>query len=88
MKEKEEKWVVEGLVTEAHPSGMFRVQLDNGARVLGYISGKIRRKAIRIMQGDRVQIELNHYDLTKGRIIYRLPPPIPKPKDWEDDSED
>nr|YP_009365950.1 translation initiation factor 1 [Jasminum tortuosum]YP_009634330.1 translation initiation factor 1 [Jasminum fluminense]ARJ61475.1 translation initiation factor 1 [Jasminum tortuosum]QBS49345.1 translation initiation factor 1 [Jasminum fluminense]QCD15806.1 translation initiation factor 1 [Jasminum kitchingii] len=87
MKEKDAKWVVEGLVTEAHPNGMFRVQLDNGARVLGYISGKIRRNSIRIMQGDRVQIELSHYDLTKGRIIYRLPP-IPKPKDSEDDSED
>nr|YP_011001687.1 Translational initiation factor [Chrysojasminum floridum]WPN86959.1 Translational initiation factor [Chrysojasminum floridum] len=102
-KEKEAKWVVEGLVKESYPSGMFRVQLDNGDRVLGYISGKIRRNFIRILPGDRVQIEISRYDSTKGRIIFRLPPipkpkdsdipkpkdsDIPKPKDSEDDSKD
>jgi translation initiation factor IF-1 len=51
---------------------MFRVQLDNGQSVLGYISGKMRRYYIKILPGDRVKVELSPYDLTKGRITYRF----------------
>nr|YP_010743257.1 translational initiation factor 1 [Campsis radicans]WES82110.1 translational initiation factor 1 [Campsis radicans] len=52
---------------------MFRVRLDNDDLILGYISGKIRRSFIRILPGDKVKVEVSPYDLTKGRIIYRLP---------------
>lgn len=69
---KEEKLIHEGLITESLPNGMFRVRLDNGDLVLGYISGKIRRSSIRILPGDRVKIEISRYDSTRGRIIYRL----------------
>nr|YP_010118907.1 translational initiation factor 1 [Verbena officinalis]YP_010174036.1 translational initiation factor 1 [Glandularia tenera]YP_010721810.1 translational initiation factor 1 [Verbena brasiliensis]AKZ21882.1 translation initiation factor 1 [Verbena hastata]QQY87151.1 translational initiation factor 1 [Verbena officinalis]QSH89931.1 translation initiation factor 1 [Verbena officinalis]QSJ54702.1 translational initiation factor 1 [Glandularia tenera]UZT28502.1 translation initiation factor 1 len=70
---KEEKWIHEGLITESLPNGMFRVRLDNGDLILGYISGKIRRRSIQILIGDKVQIEVSRYDSTRGRIIYRLP---------------
>nr|YP_010406443.1 InfA [Cymbaria daurica]URC16244.1 InfA [Cymbaria daurica] len=70
---KEEKFIREGLVTETFPNAMFRVQLDNGDLVLGYISGKMRRRSIQILRGDRVKIEMTRYDSTKGRIIARLP---------------
>nr|YP_010383646.1 translational initiation factor 1 [Crepidomanes minutum]UEQ13222.1 translational initiation factor 1 [Crepidomanes minutum] len=63
---------VEGTVTESLPNAMFRVSLDNGCQVLTHISGKIRRNYIRILPGDRVRVELSPYDLTKGRITYRL----------------
>lgn len=63
---------MEGTVTESLPNAMFRVCLDNGCQVLTHISGKIRRNYIRILPGDRVRVELSPYDLTKGRIIYRL----------------
>jgi translation initiation factor IF-1 len=69
---KEETIEVEGEVTEALPNTMFRVQLDNGQSVLGYISGKMRRYYIKILPGDRVKVELSPYDLTKGRITYRF----------------
>nr|YP_009450267.1 translational initiation factor 1 [Burmannia nepalensis]AOV94000.1 translational initiation factor 1 [Burmannia nepalensis] len=69
---KEQKWIYEGLITESLPNGMFQVRLDNEDLILGYISGKIRRGFIRILPGDRVKIEVNRYDSTKGRIIYRL----------------
>nr|YP_010186990.1 translation initiation factor 1 [Dasymalla teckiana]QVL24662.1 translation initiation factor 1 [Dasymalla teckiana] len=69
---KEQKWIHEGLVTESHPNGMFRVRLDNEDLVLGYVSGKIRCSSIRILPGDRVKIEVSRYDSTRGRIIYRL----------------
>nr|UDZ59583.1 translation initiation factor 1 [Echinodorus berteroi] len=72
MKEKEQKIIHEGLITESFPNGMFRVRLDNGDFILGYISGKIRRSFIRILLGDRVKIEVSRYDSTRGRIIYRL----------------
>nr|YP_010048370.1 translation initiation factor 1 [Pentasachme caudatum]QPK76724.1 translation initiation factor 1 [Pentasachme caudatum]WEV92427.1 translation initiation factor 1 [Pentasachme caudatum] len=72
MKEKEEKWIHEGLITESLGNGMFRVRLDNEDLILGYISGKIRRSFIRILPGDRVKVEVSRYDSTKGRIIYRL----------------
>jgi translation initiation factor IF-1 len=63
---------MEGTITESLPNAMFRVCLDNGCYVLAHISGKIRRNYIRILIGDRVKIELSPYDLSKGRITYRL----------------
>jgi translation initiation factor IF-1 len=69
---KEEKIEVEGEVIEALPSTMFRVQLDNGHTVLARISGKMRKHYIRILPGDRVKVELSPYDLTRGRITFRL----------------
>ncbi|MBC7344267.1 MAG: translation initiation factor IF-1 [Clostridia bacterium] len=62
---------VEGRVVEPLPNGMFRVELDNGHRVLAHVSGKIRMNFIRILPGDRVMVELSPYDLNRGRIIYR-----------------
>jgi translation initiation factor IF-1 len=62
---------VEGTVVEPLPNAMFRVELDNGHRVLTHISGKMRMNYIRILPGDRVLVELSPYDLTRGRIIYR-----------------
>nr|QHN54056.1 translation initaion factor IF-1 [Aglaonema costatum] len=70
---KEQKWIHEGLITESLLNGMFRVPLDNENLILGYVSGRIRRRFIRILPGDRVKIEVSSYDSTsKGRIIYRL----------------
>ena len=63
---------IEGAVVEALPNAMFRVDLDNGFNVLAHISGRIRRNYNKILPGDRVKVELTPYDLTKGRIIYRL----------------
>jgi translation initiation factor IF-1 len=68
---KEAALQVEGTIVEALPNTMFRVDLDNGHRVLGHISGKMRKHYIRILPGDRVTVELSPYDLTRGRIIYR-----------------
>lgn len=68
---KEELIEVEGTVLEALPNAMFRVELDNGHKVLAHISGKIRMHFIRILPGDQVKLELSPYDLTRGRIIYR-----------------
>jgi translation initiation factor IF-1 len=62
---------VEGVIQEALPNTMFRVELDNGHLVLGHISGKMRKHYIRILPGDRVTVELSPYDLTRGRIVYR-----------------
>nr|YP_003934452.1 translation initiation factor 1 [Cathaya argyrophylla]ULF03434.1 translational initiation factor 1 [Cathaya argyrophylla]ULF47367.1 translational initiation factor 1 [Cathaya argyrophylla]ULF47437.1 translational initiation factor 1 [Cathaya argyrophylla]ULF47533.1 translational initiation factor 1 [Cathaya argyrophylla]ULF47607.1 translational initiation factor 1 [Cathaya argyrophylla] len=62
----------EGLVTESLSNGMFRVLTDNGCQILTHISGRIRRNSVRILPGDRVKVELSAYDLSKGRIIYRL----------------
>ncbi|WP_173380707.1 translation initiation factor IF-1 [Nitrolancea hollandica] len=63
---------VEGKVTEPLPNAMFRVELDTGHEVLAHISGKLRLNFIRILPGDRVRVELSPYDLTRGRITYRL----------------
>ncbi len=63
---------VEGTVTEALPNAMFRVQLDNGYEVLAHVAGRLRMHFIRILPGDRVRVELSPYDLTRGRITYRL----------------
>ncbi len=69
---KEEKITVEGTIIEALPNTMFKVRLDNGHEVLGYLSGKMRRYYIRILLGDRVKVELSPYDLNKGRITFRF----------------
>jgi len=61
----------EGIVIEALPNAMFKVQLDSGHEVLAHISGKIRMYYIRVLLGDRVLVELSPYDLTRGRIVYR-----------------
>ena len=63
---------MEGTVVDSLPNAMFRVDLDNGFNVLAHISGKIRRNYIKILPGDRVKVELTPYDLTKGRITFRL----------------
>ncbi|HLC26083.1 MAG TPA: translation initiation factor IF-1 [bacterium] len=70
--EKEEPIEVEGTVTEPLPNAMFRVELENGHKVLAHISGKMRMHFIRILPGDRVKVELSPYDLTRGRIVYRF----------------
>ena len=68
----EDKIEVEGKVIEPLPNAMFRVELSNGHKVLAHVSGKLRMHFIRILPGDRVTIELSPYDLTRGRITYRL----------------
>jgi translation initiation factor IF-1 len=68
----EEKVEFEGEVQEALPNLMFRVVLDNGHPVLAHLAGKLRRFRIRVNPGDRVRVEVSPYDLTRGRIVYRL----------------
>jgi translation initiation factor IF-1 len=68
---KEEGVQVEGTVIEPLPNAMFRVELENGHKVLAHISGKMRMHYLRILPGDRVQVELTPYDLSRGRITYR-----------------
>jgi translation initiation factor IF-1 len=70
-KPKEDAIVLEGTVIEPLPNAMFRVELENGHKVLAHISGKMRMHYIRILPGDRVQVELTPYDLQRGRITYR-----------------
>ena len=62
---------VEGKVVEPLPNAMFRVELEDGHRVLAYLSGKMRMHKIRILPGDEVTVQLSPYDLTRGRIVYR-----------------
>ncbi len=69
---KEEAIKTEGLVKDVLPGTMFRVQLPNGTLVLAHISGKMRKRFIRITVGDRVKMEMSSYDLDKARIVYRL----------------
>jgi translation initiation factor IF-1 len=69
---KEDVIEVEGTVTEALPNTQFRVELENGHKVLAHISGKMRMNYIRILPGDRVKVELSPYDLSRGRITYRF----------------
>lgn len=69
---KEELIEAEGTVLETLPNGMFKIELDNGHKVLAHISGKIRVHFIRILAGDRVKVELSPYDLSRGRITYRV----------------
>ncbi len=68
---KEDCIEVEGVVKEPLPNAMFRVELDNGHKILAHISGKMRMHFIKILPGDRVKIELSPYDLTRGRITFR-----------------
>jgi translation initiation factor IF-1 len=68
---KEEAIEVEGRVIEPLPNAMFRVELENGHKVLAHISGKMRMHFIKILPGDKVTVELSPYDLTRGRITYR-----------------
>jgi translation initiation factor IF-1 len=63
---------LEGEVTEALPSALFRVKLETGSLILAHVSGKIRKHFIRILPGDKVKVELSPYDLTRGRITYRM----------------
>ena len=63
--------MVEGTIVESLPNAYFRVELENGHKVLAHISGKMRMHYIRILPGDRVQVELTPYDLSRGRITYR-----------------
>lgn len=63
---------VNGVVQESLPNAMFRVALDNGHRIIAHISGKMRMHYIKILPGDKVTVELSPYDLTRGRITYRV----------------
>lgn len=71
LKNKEDVIRMEGTIVEALPNAMFRVQLDNGFKVLAHVSGKMRKNFIRLVPGDRVVVELTIYDLSRGRIVYR-----------------
>jgi translation initiation factor IF-1 len=71
MAKQDDKLEVEGTVVEALPNTQFLVELDNGHKVLTYLSGKMRKYYIRILLGDRVRVEMTPYDLTRGRITYR-----------------
>lgn len=71
MAPKDEAIEIEGTVLEPLPNAMFRVELDNGHKVLAHISGKMRMHYIRILPGDKVTVELSPYDLSRGRITYR-----------------
>ena len=68
---KEDKIELEGEVVEAFRNGMYKIKLDNGHETLGYTAGKMRRYRIKILPGDRVNVELSPYDLDRGRIVYR-----------------
>ena len=69
---KEDVIEVEGVVTDALPNAMFKVQLENGHEVLSHVSGKLRMNYIRIVPGDKVKLEMSPYDLSKGRITWRV----------------
>jgi translation initiation factor IF-1 len=71
MAKKEDKLEVEGVVVEALPNTQFLVQLENGHKILAYLSGKMRKYYIRILLGDRVRVEMSVYDPSRGRITYR-----------------
>ncbi len=72
---KEEAIQVEGTILEPLPNAMFRVELDNGHKVLAHISGKMRMHFIKILPGDKVTVELSPYDLTRGRVVFRSKSP-------------
>ncbi len=69
---KEDVIEVQGTVVEPLPNAMFRVELENGHKILAHISGKMRMNYIKILPGDKVTVELSPYDLTRGRITYRF----------------
>ena len=68
---KEDVIEVEGIILEALPNAMFKVELSNGHKILAHVSGKLRMNFIRILPGDKVTVEMSPYDLTKGRITWR-----------------
>jgi translation initiation factor IF-1 len=68
---KEDKILVEGIILEALPNAMFRVEIEGGHKILAHICGKMRMHYIKILPGDKVKVELSPYDLTRGRITYR-----------------
>ncbi len=72
MSKKDELFDIEGTVVEVLPNSMFRVELDTGNIIICYMNGKLRQHRIKIVLGDRVKAEMSVYDLTKGRITYRL----------------
>ena len=69
---KETGVVVEGVVSEVLGDDRFKITLDNGSLIIGYIAGRLRKNHIRVLAADRVQVEVSLYDLTRGRIIYRF----------------
>ena len=69
---KEEAIQVEGTVVEALPNAMFRVELEGGHKLLAHVAGKMRMHFIRILPGDKVTVEMSPYDLTRGRITFRI----------------
>ena len=69
---KEDSIEVQGTVLETLPNAMFRVEMENGHKILAHISGKMRMHFIKILPGDKVTVELTPYDLTRGRITYRF----------------
>ncbi|MDP3778564.1 MAG: translation initiation factor IF-1 [bacterium] len=69
---KQENNIIEGEVLESLPSTLFKVKLDDGREILGHLSGKMRLHYIKVLPGDRVQVEMTPYDDTKGRIVRRL----------------
>ncbi|MCL2498246.1 MAG: translation initiation factor IF-1 [Symbiobacteriaceae bacterium] len=71
-KDKDDVIKIEGTVVEPLPNAMFRVELENGHKVLAHVSGRLKLNSIRILTGDRVRLELSPYDLSRGRITYRL----------------
>ena len=70
---------LQGKVVEALPNTQFKIELENGHIIIGHISGKMRKHYIRLVPGDRVEVELTPYDLTKGRIVFRLKDEPKKP---------
>lgn len=71
MAQKEDAFIVAGTVTQSLANTRFKVQLETGNEVLAHVAGRMRKNFIRIVPGDKVNVELSPYDLTKGRIIYR-----------------
>lgn len=72
MANKKDVIEVSGVVLESLPNAQFKVKLETGQEILAHISGKIRKHYIRVLLGDSVKVELSPYDLTRGRIIYRM----------------
>jgi translation initiation factor IF-1 len=72
VKKNDKSIAMKGVVTQCLSNGMFRIKLENGFNVLAHLSGKIRKNYVRVLLGDQVIVELSPYDLTRGRIIYRL----------------
>jgi translation initiation factor IF-1 len=72
MGKAEDKLEVEGVIVEALPNTQFMVELENGHKILAYLSGKMRKNYIRILLGDRVRVEMSMYDPSRGRITYRF----------------